>query len=79
MASHLTSGRVNLGVLRETYRRELLECLDKCIGSKVNIYRCCTPIFRALRVQIIKWQSYVFVNIEQKFHKILSHLKNQMR
>ena len=36
MASHLTSGRINLGILRESYRRELLECLDKCIGSKVK-------------------------------------------
>ena len=36
MASHLSSGRVNLAVLRESYRRELLDCLDKCTGSKVN-------------------------------------------
>jgi len=36
--SHLSGGKVNLAVLRETHRRELLECLDKCQGSKVNIY-----------------------------------------
>lgn len=35
MASHLGSGRVNLTILRESYRRELLECLDKCTGNKV--------------------------------------------
>lgn len=45
MASHLASGRVNLAILRESYRRELLECLDKCVGSKVRywvitLYRC---------------------------------------
>jgi len=33
--SHLSGGKVNLAILRESYRRELLECLDKCQGSKV--------------------------------------------
>ncbi|KAK3587055.1 hypothetical protein CHS0354_014922, partial [Potamilus streckersoni] len=33
-AQHLSTGKINLGVLRDHYRRELLECLDKCIGSK---------------------------------------------
>ncbi len=50
MASHLTSGRVNLGVLRESYRRELLECLDKCVGSKVRLMQThcrCVPIVLA--------------------------------
>ena len=37
MASHLSSGKVNLAVLRENYRRELLECLDRYQGSKVRI------------------------------------------
>lgn len=37
MASHLASGRINLAVLRESYRRELLECLDRCTGSKVAL------------------------------------------
>jgi hypothetical protein len=36
-ASHLGNGKINLGALRDYYRRELLECLDKCIGTKVCI------------------------------------------
>ncbi|KAK2193496.1 hypothetical protein NP493_12g08025 [Ridgeia piscesae] len=38
MASHLSSGRINLAVLRESYRRELLECLDRCTGSKALVW-----------------------------------------
>ncbi|XP_070555122.1 vacuolar protein sorting-associated protein 33A-like [Ptychodera flava] len=38
MAAHLSSGRLNLGLLREAERRELLECLDKCIGSKAVVW-----------------------------------------
>lgn len=38
MASHLSSGRINLSVVRESYRREFLELLDKCHGTKVAIY-----------------------------------------
>ncbi|XP_014664032.1 PREDICTED: vacuolar protein sorting-associated protein 33A-like isoform X2 [Priapulus caudatus] len=34
MSAHLSSSRVNLSILRESARRELLECLDKCIGTK---------------------------------------------
>lgn len=36
MAAHLSSGRVNLTLLREAGRRELREFLDKCAGSKVS-------------------------------------------
>ena len=36
MAAHLSGGRLNIGLLREAARRELLSCLDKCPGSKVN-------------------------------------------
>ena len=36
MAAHLSGGRVNIGLLREAARRELLNCLDKCPGSKVR-------------------------------------------
>lgn len=35
--SHLSSGRVNVGLLRECSRRELLMCLDKHPGSKVSL------------------------------------------
>ena len=35
-ASHLGNGKINLGFLRDYYRRELLECLEKCSGTKVN-------------------------------------------
>jgi len=34
--AHLSGSRVNLAILRESYRRELLDCLDKCQGSKVS-------------------------------------------
>lgn len=36
MAAHLSGGRVNIGLIREAARRELLNCLDKCPGSKVK-------------------------------------------
>ena len=36
MAAHLSGGRVNIGLIREAARRELLNCLDKCPGSKVR-------------------------------------------
>lgn len=35
-ASHLSSGPINLGLLREDSRRELIRLLDKCAGSKVT-------------------------------------------
>lgn len=38
MAVHLSAGRINLSILRESARRELLECLDKCIGPKAIIW-----------------------------------------
>ncbi|CAH1801545.1 unnamed protein product, partial [Owenia fusiformis] len=38
MAAHLSLGKVNIAVLRESYRRELLECLDKCTGSKALVW-----------------------------------------
>ncbi|KAL3857445.1 hypothetical protein ACJMK2_012115 [Sinanodonta woodiana] len=37
-AQHLSTGKINLGILRDHYRRELLECLDKCIGSKALVW-----------------------------------------
>ncbi|XP_064620960.1 vacuolar protein sorting-associated protein 33A-like [Lineus longissimus] len=38
MASHLSGGKVNLAVLRESYRRELLENIDRCVGSKALVW-----------------------------------------
>ncbi|XP_072163867.1 vacuolar protein sorting-associated protein 33A-like [Diadema setosum] len=38
MATHLVSGRVNLAFWREVARRELLDCLDKCSGSKAVVW-----------------------------------------
>ena len=35
--SHLSGGRVNVGLLRECARRELLQCLNKQPGSKVTL------------------------------------------
>ncbi|XP_045171518.1 vacuolar protein sorting-associated protein 33A-like isoform X2 [Mercenaria mercenaria] len=37
-ASHLGNGKINLGALRDYYRRELLECLDKCSGTKALVW-----------------------------------------
>ncbi|XP_066290958.1 vacuolar protein sorting-associated protein 33A-like [Branchiostoma lanceolatum] len=37
-ASHLSGGRVNLAILREAARKELLECLDKCDGTKAVVW-----------------------------------------
>lgn len=34
--AHLSSDRVNVGLLRECARRELLQCLNKQPGSKVK-------------------------------------------
>nr|XP_054928610.1 vacuolar protein sorting-associated protein 33A-like isoform X2 [Dermacentor andersoni] len=34
MAAHLANGRVNVALLREAARRELIELLDKCNGTK---------------------------------------------
>lgn len=39
MAAHLSSGRVNLNILREAARKELRVFLDKCAGSKVDVLR----------------------------------------
>ncbi|CAI9744345.1 sorting-associated 33A-like isoform X2 [Octopus vulgaris] len=38
MAAHLTTGKVNLGLLRDSYRREFIECLDRCPGTKDLIW-----------------------------------------
>ncbi|XP_052224605.1 vacuolar protein sorting-associated protein 33A-like isoform X2 [Dreissena polymorpha] len=35
---HLRSGKINLGSLRDFYRRELLEILDKCNGTKALVW-----------------------------------------
>ncbi|XP_052712538.1 vacuolar protein sorting-associated protein 33A-like isoform X1 [Crassostrea angulata] len=35
---HLSNGKLNLNLLRDYYRRELLECLDKCLGSKALVW-----------------------------------------
>ncbi|XP_052800544.1 vacuolar protein sorting-associated protein 33A-like isoform X4 [Mya arenaria] len=36
--NHLGNGKLNLGSLRDYYRRELLECLDKCNGTKALVW-----------------------------------------
>ncbi|XP_046840595.1 vacuolar protein sorting-associated protein 33A-like [Xenia sp. Carnegie-2017] len=38
MAAHLSRGRINVGLIREAARRELLNCLDKCPGSKALVW-----------------------------------------
>ncbi|KAG1714266.1 Vacuolar protein sorting-associated protein 33A [Nymphon striatum] len=37
-AAHLSSGRVNINLIREAARRELLEFLDKCVGTKAIVW-----------------------------------------
>jgi len=44
--SHLSSGRINVSLLRDIYRRELLDYLDRCQGTKVLRQR--TPTIRLL-------------------------------
>ena len=54
MAAHLSGGRVNIAQWRESARRDLLGCLDKCVGSKVGKF---SNFF---------WQSYfVFTHSER--------------
>eukprot|EP00794_Sanderia_malayensis_P018179 gene18179-19993_t len=36
--AHLSSGKVNLALVREAARRELLSCLDRCPGSKAIVW-----------------------------------------
>ena len=36
--SHLSSGKVNLAQVRETGRRDLLNCIDRCPGSKAVVW-----------------------------------------
>ncbi|XP_070389555.1 vacuolar protein sorting-associated protein 33A isoform X2 [Dermacentor albipictus] len=38
MAAHLANGRVNVALLREAARRELIELLDKCNGTKAIVW-----------------------------------------
>ena len=55
VGSHLSGGRVNVGLLRECARRELLQCLNRQPGSKVTwkyelmylIARCSTQVTSA--------------------------------
>lgn len=37
MSSHLTRGKLNIGLVQEKARKELLDLLDKCDGTKVNM------------------------------------------
>ncbi|CAL1537718.1 unnamed protein product [Lymnaea stagnalis] len=37
-AAHLNTSKLNLGVLRDYYRRSFLECIDKCKGSKALVW-----------------------------------------
>ncbi len=35
MSTHLARGKLNIGLVQEEARKELLDLLDKCEGSKV--------------------------------------------
>ncbi|XP_076434715.1 vacuolar protein sorting-associated protein 33A-like [Babylonia areolata] len=37
-AAHLSSSKLNLGLLRDFYRREFLESIDKCLGTKAIVW-----------------------------------------
>lgn len=52
--NHLSSGRVNVGLLRECARRELLQCLNKQPGSKV------TRTFLNLYASVLQISFYVW-------------------
>jgi hypothetical protein len=70
MASHLSSGPVNLGVLRESYRRELLECLDRCTGSKVNNVSSTLLVIYA---EVVKQQSSTVLLSDNRVSSPLAH------
>lgn len=38
MSTHLTRGKLNIGLVQEQARKELLDLLDTCDGSKVEIH-----------------------------------------
>lgn len=33
--AHLSSGHLDIGAIRRTARSDIVDCLDKCVGSKV--------------------------------------------
>lgn len=35
MSTHLSKGKLNIGLVQERARKELLDLIDKCEGSKV--------------------------------------------
>lgn len=37
MSTHLSGGRLNVAILQETMRKELLNLLQQCEGPKVSI------------------------------------------
>ncbi|XP_025089148.1 vacuolar protein sorting-associated protein 33A-like isoform X2 [Pomacea canaliculata] len=37
-SAHLSSSKLNLGLLRDFYRREFLECIDRCMGTKALVW-----------------------------------------
>jgi len=36
--THLTTGKINVSLLREAARRELLQCVDSCVGTKALVW-----------------------------------------
>jgi len=65
-ASHLSNGCINLSLIRDESRRELLGLLDKCAGSKVS-QQFTKPIFfckvflKTFSMKIIKRNRSLFV------------------
>ena len=67
-SAHLGSGKINLSSLRDYYRRELLECLDKCNGTKVHLFYACLPICQLFLV-IFKLISTILIGSQKKKKK----------
>lgn len=44
MSTHLTRGKLNIGLIQEQARKELLDLLDRCDGSKVSCSVIILPI-----------------------------------
>lgn len=59
MSTHLSRGKLNIGLVQEQAKKELLDLLDKCDGSKVTfilLFRSfCMVLPLLLFLQIIVW------------------------
>ena len=68
--NHLSSGRVNVGLLRECARRELLQCLNKQPGSKVtHAFLYLHVTFVVLDISFSEWSACMESSIMMEKNK----------